>query len=80
MENRLRDNRFQPTPKPEFRFVEFVQDGGSKITINSAHVIAISEWPSDEPVCAIYLLGSIYGHGCIKVKSTYPEVKERCLS
>jgi len=61
------------------RFVEFIQDGGVKISINPAHVIAISEWQLDEPLCAIYLLGSIYGHGCIKVKGTYAEVKERCI-
>ena len=59
-----------------FRFLEFTQDNGSKISINPAHLVSLSEYTSDPPACCMYLAGH---PNRIMVKGTYAEVKERCL-
>jgi len=57
------------------RFVEFIQDDGDKITINTAHIVAIEAFGSDS--CAVFLNAPLIGKAI--VRGSYAEVKERCL-
>ena len=65
----------------KLRFVEFIQDSGEKITINTAHVVAIGEIgntaDTDTVCCAVFL--SSPSRSMSIVRGSYAEVKERCL-